>query len=272
MRKEKFIIHLRKTLYKKKFLFAIFQFAPTTLYDLINQKALKEMHMINLVDDMLTMTENYMKYKIIHGDIRPTKIMALIDSKIRKPFKNELKYHKIVNHHTEIDPMLSGFKKFARVTTSKGELYPSKMYEEGTGIIDMTDLNEVKKPKIVRYESNFRPYEIWAYKDKKFSPGSDMFALGITLFHMIKGHGPSSIEYGCSGILPKDCQNKFYELEKEISDEISHCFGWERCLWYLISKMTLLSPLERISPKNAKKDFIKCLHKLDFEFEEPPKV
>ena len=272
MRKENFIIHLRKTLYQDSILFGVFQFAPTTLHDLIHQKALKELHVINLVDDLLTMTQNYMKYKIIHGDIRPTKILTLIDPKIRKPFKYQLKWHKMVNHHSEIDPMLSGFKKFARVFNSKEEVYPEEMYEQGTGVVDMTDINEVKKPKIMRYETRFRPYEVWAYRYKKFSPGSDIFALGITLFHIIQGQGPESLEHGCLEKSLVECENQFFELENEIKNEISHSYGWERCVWYLISKMTSFSPLERISPKNAKKDFIKCLHKLDFEFEEPPKV
>jgi hypothetical protein len=272
LRKEKFILHLRKTIYKQKFLFAIFQYAPTSLEDLIEQEALKEMHKINLTFDLLSMMENFMKYKIVHGDIRPTKILALIDSKTRKSFKDQLKWQTMVNHHTEIDPVLSGFKKHARLTNREGKLFSDEVYENGKGKIDMTDLNEPRKPKIIRYDKKFRPYEIWAYKYKKFGPGSDIFALGITLTYLVLGKGPNSLESGCSGKSLYECKQTFIELENEIHNEISHCFGWERCVLYLVSKMTVLSPIERISPKNAKKDFVKCLHKLGFDFEEPPKV
>ena len=123
--------------------------------------------------------------------------MTIIDAKKRKPHKKYLKNKIRVYHSSEIDPKLSGFKRFNLLTNKEGFLYSDEIYEKGTGKVNMTDLNKQKRTNLSRYKPAFRPPEIWLHGPENYGPGSDLFALGITIYHLFNGKGPDTLNTTC---------------------------------------------------------------------------
>jgi serine/threonine protein kinase len=272
LRKEKFILKARKIVHVDKITLAMFEHMSTSLEAAINHDALGQVQKINLTYELLEMAQSYMEYKIVHGDIHPSKILLYVDQKETKPTRYKVTRPVKIFKGSELDVKLTGFKKYCRLVDENGNAYEDKIYKEGGGVVDMTDRAKPTRRFLDRYKSGYKPFEIWYHGKNTFGPGADLFALGITIYRMVFNDFDLDFDFDCSNIRKRDCKKKYRQLERRFDNQIGHTWGWERCILEVVQNLTYLAPLMRVSPENNMKNLIKCLNKNKFKFEEHPKT
>lgn len=270
--KAKHIIFIRKVKHQDQITMGVFEHTSTSLENLIKHKALGEMQKINLTHDLLEMAESYMKYKIVHGDIHPSKILVQIDMNNKEPTRRAVTLKPKLYKESNLDIKLSGFKKYSKVVDRNLKKYPKKVYKDGSGVVDLTDMIIPRRAHLQRYKSGFKPFELWFHGNSIYGPASDLFALGLTIHKMAFDDEDYEFDLDCSGLPRIDCKKKYEKIEKKFKWERPEILGWERCILDVVIGLTFAVPLRRVDPRNSMKNFTKCLLQQEFIFEDPPKL
>jgi serine/threonine protein kinase len=268
LNKEKYILPLKGYSYKDQILIIIKGRTHVSLRDLLEQGILDNMHRLNITSQLLDMASNYLKYKIIHGDLKPSKVLLNIN-------RNFNSYHKDYTHrmpyltiNSKFFVKLTGFEHFHFLAHRSGRKYKKHIYEEGSENITTKDIRLKRPSRFAPYQKHYTAPEILFDRKFKFGIGVDLFALGALILELWQDSFPEITLPQCSGIEKESCQGLFDSFYSQLNDFKSSETPYKKCITDMVYRLTQKNHLSRVIPSKASSEYTTCLRQHGFEVDE----
>ena len=245
------------------FVFMIMRLGDANLRQLIKKKAMNDIQKLNVIHDLLVATNNYFKYKLIHGDLKPANILVKIDEHKYPDTRENIKRKVKVNKQSDIIPMITDFEQYAILVRKSGKYYSKDIYKNG-GDTRLSDTVE-KKDKMRRFSPRFKAYEVWKASRNQFGPGADIYAMGLTIYYVWFNKAPKDLTKSCRGMELDECKKKIKGMNDHFEQMDLAGRSSEECVLEVFRGMIRFNPLRRDKPLQSKEIFLECLNKVGFK-------
>lgn len=246
-----------------RFVFMVMRLGDANLNQLIKKKAMREIQKLNVIHDLLVGMNNYQKYKLIHGDLKPANILVKVDEHKYPDIRANLKRKIKVNRDSDIVPMIADFEQYGVLVKKNHEYYSDKVYTKG-GKVRLSDKVE-KKDRMRRYSPRFKAYEVWKAKRNEFGPGADIYAMGLTVYYVWYGEPPEELSKSCRTISLPECKKKIQGMNERLDNMDLQSRSTEECVLEVVRGMLRFNPLRRDPPLKSKDILLECLEKNGFK-------
>lgn len=246
-----------------KYVFMIMRLGDANLQQLIKKKAMREIQKLNVIHDLLVGMFNYMKFKLIHGDLKPANILVKIDEHKFPDIRENLKRKIKVTRDSDVVPMITDFEQYGILVKKTGKYYPKKAYKEG-GKVVLSDVVE-KKDRMRRFSPRFKSYEVWKASKNQFGPGADIYAMGLTIYYVWFNKPPVHLKKSCRTISLPECKKKIKEMNDHFDNLDLKSRSSEECVLEVVRGMLRFNPHRRDKPMQSKEMFLQCLNKVGFK-------
>lgn len=269
LKDNKYFLKVNKYYRRAPFNFVVETLADTNLGVLIDQNALSNMQKISLTFDLLESMIHYSAHKIVHGNIKPEKILIRIDSTRFPQIPVNMNRKLKITNYSNLESWLFGFDRHYVLKSRDGVKYTRKLLKKRKRLsVDFFDSTRNIRKELQRYESVYRPFESWFQNYHTTGPSADVYALGIVFYQMWFQHAKGKMTRTCTKDRLSQCKNVFLHVERLLDYAFTEYETEEECAMVLIQKMTRFLPYERAYPEEAKLMFLKCLRKLGFEIDD----
>lgn len=249
--------------HQTKFVFMVMRLGDANLQQVIKKKAMREIQKLNVSHDLLIGMHNYMKYKMLHGDLKPANILIKVDEHKFKDTRENMGRKIKVSRDSDLVPMITDFEQYAVFTKKSGKYYSKKTYEEG-GTINLSDVVE-KKDRMRRFSPRFKPYEAWKASRNQYGPGADIYSMGLTIHYVWFGKPPKELKKSCRALPLPDCKEKIKSMNDRLDNLDLKDRSTEECIMKVVRGMLRFNPLRRDKPLESKDILLNCLAKLGFK-------
>ena len=257
------IFDLEKT---RRWIFSSMRLADLDLNKVIAYNKANDFQRLNIINDLLTSLYDFLRHKIVHGDIKAGNILIKIDEEIYPDIRENMFVEKILKRDSELVPILADVDGYGVVVKANGEQYDKDVYRNG-GDIDLTDLVELDH-KMISQTPKYRAQETWL--SYKFGPAIDIYSMGLTIYDLFYNTLPEvllDMTPVCKEIRGSDqkevkkqeCLRLSQELETSFDAKIESSKDYEKCVLVLVQQMVRSDPLQRILPLQGRKEFMGCL-------------
>jgi serine/threonine protein kinase len=260
--KEEFLNRVYYIEHQGIYVFMVMKLGDTNLNQLIKKKVMTPVQKLNMIHDLLVALHNYMKYKLIHGDLKPANILVKIDEHKYKDNRENVMKKIRAKKDSDLMPLIADFEQYAKLVKRNGKYYKKQVYANG-GSIDITDRVE-RKDKMRRYSPRYKSYEVWAAKKNKYGPGADIYAMGLSIHYVWFGKQPIELKKSCREISLSQCKQKLKGMSLRMNDMDLSEKTTENCVLEVVRGMMTFEPTQRELPLTSKSKLMTCLSKLGY--------